>query len=172
MSPFLDSPPASAPHQGRPVAERAGTSLRRAAGLSLAGLLVLLLVPAGLATPCAPRAATCPGGECGARDTTACPDCPAMALGARSLHGTNDLTDLTFPGGAGCACEVAPAKAPPARVSAAEGQAERSASRGMLPSQVTGGAPEPGRIAIEGRVPGSPPEPGVPLHLRNRVLRI
>jgi hypothetical protein len=169
MSPFPDSLPASAPRPGRPVAERVRTSLRRAADLLVAGLLVLLLGPAGLAAPCAPRAATCPGGECGTRDTTACPGCPAMAAGARSLHGTNDLTS---PEGAGCACEVAPAKAPPARVAAAEGPAERFASRGMLFSQATGGPPELGRIALAGRVPGPPRGPGGPLHLRNRVLRV
>lgn len=135
----------------------------------VAGLLVLLLGPVGLAAPCAPHTATCPGGECGACDTTACPGCPAMAAGARSLHETNDLTS---PGAAGCGCEVAPAKAPPAGVAAAEGPAERFASRGMLFSQATGGAPELGRIALAGRVPGPPRGQGDPLHLRNRVLRV
>lgn len=169
MSPSRDVPPAFSPRQGRPLAERVCASLRRVAGLSVAGLLVLLLGPSGLAAPCAPTAATCQGGDCGASDTTACPGCSAKAAVPRALQGTNDLSS---PGAAGCDCEVVPAKAPPARGSAAEGPAERSASHEMLLSRSPGSAFEPARIALAGHVPGSPPEPGEPLHLRNRVLRI
>lgn len=169
MRPLLASPPASAPRPGQSMAVRVRTSLRRTVSLSIAGLLVVLLGPAGLAAPCAPRAATCPGGGCGAPDTTACPGCPAMAAAARALAGSSDLGSS---GAAGCDCEVAPAKAPPAKLSAAEDATERFVSGGMLLSQAIGRAPEPVLAAVSGRVPGPPPEPGGPLYIRNRVLRV